>query len=78
MVDHFKTTLYRLNNFIVYFNTKGKKLGLLLESWESPLKCCCWEVAGRGGVMYGSSWLAGMPPAMAVAAGMSMVEDREL
>lgn len=28
--------------------------------------------------MYGSSWLAGIPPAMAVAAGMSAAEDKEL
>lgn len=40
---------------------------LLDESWESPLKLIC----GTGGVIYGNSGLAAMPPATAEAAGIS-------
>lgn len=36
------------------------------ESCESPLKCCCGGAIG--GVMYGSSWLADILPAIADAA----------
>lgn len=46
--------------------TKRKCL-VLEESCESPLKFGCV----MGGVMYGNSWFAAMPPATAVAAGMS-------